>query len=186
MELKAEAWRCYCGTPQVSATSLSRGCGTDVLQALGEYFWNEVTERMSTSHNFRVTTDFFPDLKLRSRDRGSHELPSLQLQPHAPLGQRARFPDPRGLELASRAPSNSSRLSVPFKGPCLSGVTEPTPCNGPQLVELQRLLTLSLRLHRPLQPLWPLTIWSWSGTHVLTSCGTSWARSKHSQGSPPA
>lgn len=66
----------------------------------------------------------------------------------------------------------------------LSVGTEPTSCNGPQLVELTRLLTLSLRLRRPLQPLWPLTIWSWSGTSVLTSCTTSLGQEQTFPGLP--
>lgn len=62
-------------------------------------------------------------MKLRSRNRESVVPQAAQLTVATPCSSwsESKVSRPQGLELAPRAPSHSSRLSVPFKGPCLPG-----------------------------------------------------------------
>lgn len=87
---KAEAWRCYCRTPQVSANSPGQGCGTDVIQVLGEYFWDRPQATIS------ILPLSSPRLETEAQRQSlqSHKLPSLQFQPHAPLVREQVFQTP--------------------------------------------------------------------------------------------
>lgn len=117
---KAEAWRCYCRTPQVSANSPGLGCWTDVRQAVGEYFWDEVTERTATATISISPLFSFSGLETEAQRRRESAVPQtaqLTVATSCSTGSESNVSRPQALETAPQPPSHSSRLSLPFKGP---------------------------------------------------------------------